>query len=253
MARPKKRTTKRNPTNKKAVNPREVGESGQEDPVEKGIVATPDSTPLQVQTQNDDRTRDTFPTRRVSASTSQRTSQQPPARKNAARATRTNKATIVPNSGDFEAGQPIANEVSAASAAAARSKVVTLRVTPHKLQRVLELYTAEQKKQTLAPSREEVRRLDQEPVVGEPFSPSILRPGVPVVEEAAGMAPVKEQIPHDILDGRFLQIFIPMNPYKILTLNLIDRFKEVIQNLYDMASITHGYLTESHNPLVDKT
>ncbi len=32
----------------------------------------------------------------------------------------------------------------------------------------------------------------------------------------------------------------------------VDHFKNVIQNLYDIGSITHGYLPESHEPLFNK-
>lgn len=45
------------------------------------------------------------------------------------------------------------------------------------------------------------------------------------------MAKVQGKDPHDVLD---------------------DHFKDVIQNLYEMASITHGYLPQSHSPLVNK-
>jgi hypothetical protein len=35
-------------------------------------------------------------------------------------------------------------------------------------------------------------------------------------------------------------------------MNVTDHIKGVVQNLHDLASITHGYLPESHGPLIKK-
>ena len=202
--------TKRSPTKnftkgksrspqKKYINPRKGRKSEQEATVDQGIVAIPDNTLLQVQAQNDDSIYDSSPSKRIIISTSQPTPQQPSVRKDAARDNRSNKCIIDQSSGSFEAERAITTEVAAESAT--ESKVVILRVTSHKLREILEIHIAQEKKVTLVLSPEKLRRFEKEPFAEELLPPPILRPEVPVVEEAAGMAPVKDKNPHDVLDG----------------------------------------------------
>lgn len=195
---PKSPTKNDAPPPKKATSPRK-GAKAQHDAVDEGIAATPNDTFLQAQAENKDSTYDSSPERLGAENTPRQAS----ARKNAARGTRSNRVFVGPSSASFEAEQ--ATEAALAVGSAARSQVVVLKVVPDRLRAIVEGRSASKRtlEVTLNIPPERLRRLQEELVEGEAVSDPDYQPEEPLKGEAAGMAPLKEKNPHDVLDGRF--------------------------------------------------
>jgi hypothetical protein len=240
----------RNPT--KNTNSRKGRQAEEQATVDEGIAATPDDTSLQAQSDNDDSTYDSSPQKPSATSTPLQT----PVRKNAARSTRSKKVTIDQSSGSFvaeQAGRAEAEvEAEAAGPIPTYSKVVVLKVAPRKLRQIAKAQTAPEKEVTLQPPSKKLRPAEKESVaVNLRPSPAVGPEGSPA-EGAAKMAPVKDKDAHDLLDGRSPPLLNTKDPIQILITTMADSIKDVIQNFYDMGSITHGFLPESQGPLVKK-
>jgi hypothetical protein len=181
---------------KKTTNPRK-GRKPEQQPaaIDEGIGATPDDTALQGQPENDeDSTYASSPQKQTVAGTLQGT----PARRNAGRNTRRKKVVFDDSLGKLGG---TTGEVSDAPGVATRSKVVVLKVAPDKLRQVQRAYAPPEKKVALGLPPEVLRRFVSEHFEGYQSLEPALQPGELGGEEEAGMAPVKEKSPHDVLDG----------------------------------------------------
>lgn len=239
-------TKKRGSPQKKSTSPRKGQKRDTQDTVDEGIAATPDDIFLPAQVENDDSTYASSPPKQ----TTQTTLFQTPGCKTAARSSRSKKFVLDLNSGSFEV--EAVSETPAVGAAGAQSKVVVLKVAPDKLRRVFEANAHLEKKVTLKLPSEKLREVQQKLVEEELGPEPEEQPEVPRGGQPARMAPVKDKSPHDVLDGESFASNRFLAAAWILIANRTGQFKDVIQNLYDMASITHGYLPESQGPLVNK-
>ncbi|ERF75003.1 hypothetical protein EPUS_08048 [Endocarpon pusillum Z07020] len=242
---PPKRGPPKKPT---STSPRKGRKAQQHNTVDEGVAATPDDTgsQAQAQAQNDDSTYDSSPRNETSQTTPLATL----ARQNAARSTRNNKNFLDPSSGGLVAEQ--ASSSYAGPSSNTQSKVVVLKVPAHKLREIVEAHAAPERKVTLKVSPEKLRKLLQETGEGNLESEAAKQPETPQGGESAGMAPVKDKNPHDVLDGESILTKEDFYQYHDIDHTGPDHFKNVIQNLYDIGSITHGYLPESHDPLFNK-
>jgi hypothetical protein len=241
----RKSPTKKGSPRKKSTSPRKGRKPEQEEIVDEGIAATPDDTSHQAQLENDDSTYASSPPRQTARNTPLPT----PVRKNAARSTRSNRVFVESISRSFEPESVGGAEVAAAIVA--QSKAVVLKVAPQKLREIVGAYAIPKKIVTLGLSPEKLRQVQRKFVDGDLVPETVKQPEELVLGEAAEMAPVKDKSPHDVLDGK-LSCNKTLPALWILTAIWPDHFKDVIQNFYDIASITHGYLPESHGPLVNK-
>lgn len=172
-----------------STSPRKGRRAQQQNPVDEGVAATPDDTGSQAQAQDDDSTYASFQT----------TPSATPARQDAARGTRSNKKVLDPSSGGLVAEQ--ASSAYAGPSLNTQSKVVVLKLPAHKLREIVEAHAAPEKKVTLKVSPERLRKLLQERGEGNLESEAAKQPETPQGGESAGMAPVKDKNPHDVLDG----------------------------------------------------
>ncbi len=192
MARPKKRGAAAGDREETTSLP--TGRQPQhEDTVDEGIAATPDDTTLEAQVENEDSTYDSSPQK-------QTTPLQTPVRQNAATSTRSNRVFVDHSSSSFEAGHP--SEAGGAPASVTQSKVVVLTVSPQKLRPLLESFAAPEKKVLLRVSPEKLRKLLQELLARDIVQGPAGQAEEPAEHRPAEMAPVKDQNPHDILDGK---------------------------------------------------
>lgn len=186
-----------NPNKSTSTSPRKGRKAQQHNTIDEGIAATPDDTgpQAQAQAQDDDSTYASSPRNETSQTTPSAT----PARQNAARGTRSNRRFLDPSSGRFGAEQ--AGSAYAGSSSTPQSKVVVLKLPAHRLREIVEVHAAPERKVTLKVSPEKLRKLLQETGEGNLESEAAKQPETPQGGESAGMAPVKDKNPHDVLDG----------------------------------------------------
>lgn len=203
----KKSPTKPKPTSPPNRNPspRKGRKTEQQDTIDEGVAATSDDTSLQARVDKDGNIYEPSP-QKVTTSTT--TPLQTPLRKNAARNTPSRKTIVDQSSETFEAGQEgPASQADAAASSSSKSKIVVLKVAPHKLSEVIKAQTAsnEDVNSKLAPTQ--LPPVKEEPVAGISVFPPLLQPEAPWPEEAPEMAPVKEKNAHDVLDSGFTRPF----------------------------------------------
>lgn len=185
---PKQRTpTKKSP--RKLQDPQQ-----QEDPIDEGIAASPNSSYLQARVEKDD---STSPQQQQ---TVLNTPLQTPVRGKAARSLRSKNAVANQISGKFE--KDSANGASGAAGPVTQSKIIVLKVTPHKLLEVFTAYAPPQKKVTLKLPPDQLRTFRQKVAQGDPVTALSALPKDPAREGGENMAPVKHKNPHDVLDGK---------------------------------------------------
>lgn len=232
---------KRSPTKKRgtprpaSTNPRKGRRTEQQAAIDEGIAATPDDTTSYGQVENDDSTYASSP-------------QQTPSSRGAAQNTGARRGVFDATAESFDVETAGREDDTALSAKP--SKVVILRLPPDQLRKALEAAVTPEKRVTLKVSPEKLRTL-----LARIFNADLLQQPAPQAEvpgepEVAGMAPVKEKNPDDVLDGEgalWIRAVIC-----VLILSYADHLKDVIQSLYEIGTITHGYLPESHAPLVNK-
>lgn len=205
---------------KNATISKDENRQQQPDTVDEGIPASPDDIPQSAVVDNDDSTYYSSP-HQPSAHVIpvQNTIVQTTPRKNITRSTRS-KA--------FGAAQSV------------------------KLQEVLGTPAVPEQKVTLRLPAEKLRTLQQDSSQEGLVSALSPLPYDRSLGGATNMAKVQGKDPHDVLDGELSSSTILLSEILILIPKCSDHFKDVIQNLYEMASITHGYLPQSHSPLVNK-
>lgn len=161
-------------------SPRKGREAQQQETVDEGIAATPHDTDSQAQVQNDDSIYASSPQNETSQTTASIT----PTRKNSAQSPRSNKRFADPSPGNL--GTEQAGNPQTGPSSIPQSKVVVLIVPAHKLREIVEAHSAPERTVTFKVS---------------PEQKSAKQPETSQGGEAAGMAPVKEKNPHDVLDG----------------------------------------------------
>ncbi len=126
-----------------------------------------------------------------------------------------------------------------------------MKLPAHQLREIVEAHLVPERKVIFKVSTERLRKLQQESGQENLESEAAKQPAIPQGGESAEMAPVKEKNPQDVLDGQSISTTSFISAMILIT-DGPDHFKNVIQNLYDIGSITHGYLPESHEPLFNK-
>jgi hypothetical protein len=260
---PKTRSpTKRKSTSpqKKSAAPRRSRKSEQQATVDEGIAASPDDATQQAQVDPADSAYASSPPKATATGTPLRT----PLRKGAARGTRSRKAN------QDEEAEAATGEVAEPAEDATPSKVVALKVPQHRVRDVLEQHALPKKVVTFhippAKLEEEQQRQSGQSHFEQPLGEAEqAREGTTVEtqhleaplrqeqssapEETAEMAPVRENEGHKVLDGGSSQ-----NDDRAIYAyrECKDALKDVVQSFFEMGSTVHGYLPESHDPLVNQ-
>ena len=81
-----------------------------------------------------------------------------------------------------------------------------MKLAAHKLREIVEAHSAPERKVTFKVSPEKLRKLLQELGEGNLESEAAEQPETPQGGGSAGMAPVKDKNPHDVLDGESVLI-----------------------------------------------
>jgi hypothetical protein len=171
-----------------------VRKDQQQETVDEGIATTPDDSSLQTPVENDDSTYASSPSKPVSYTTPLPA----PVRNKAARGAPGNKKRRDPNSGRFAADEAGQTGIGSAAGSATPCKVVILKLAAHQLVQFIEAEERQAEKiVTLKISSDKLLRFQQEPVEA-----SLLPAGEAGEEGSAKMAAVKEQSPHQVLDGK---------------------------------------------------
>ncbi len=238
-------TKKGSPRQSTNTSPRKGRKAQQQETVDEGVAAKPDDFSSQAYIQIDGSTYASSPLNETSQDSPSAIS----ARKNAAQGARGNNNFDDPSPATLGAEQ--ASSTQTGPSPNPQSKVVVLKLPAHKLQEIVEAHLAPERKVIFKVAQEQLGKLRRESGQENLESEAAKHPGTPQGGESAGMAPVKEKNPHDVLDGESIFTRRFMSTMMLIT-HGADHFKNVIQNLYDIGSITHGYLPESHEPLFNK-